>query len=205
MDSRAVFMLLALSDDFHRIFDFAEFKIDSVNVRITFSFDLNVKFCRKGVDNGGTNAVKATGNLVSATAELATGMEHRINGFKRRTSSLFLNVDRNSAAVVLNGNAVVFFNGHVDFIAKSGESFIDAVVDNFPDQMVQALRTCRTDVHPRAFSDRFKSFKNLNLAGIIFFSFFFFDFFKLFFISHFCFPLCNCIDCPFYDSFSFLG
>ena len=41
--------------------------------------------------------------------------------------------------------------------------------------------------------------------GIIFFSFFFFDFFKLFFISHFCFPLCNCIDCPFYDSFSFLG
>src|SRR5437899_7210806 len=41
----------------------------------------------------------------------------------------------------------------------------DGVVDDFADELVQALETGRTDVHPRALADRFQTLEDLDVLG----------------------------------------
>jgi hypothetical protein len=43
----------------------------------------------------------------------------------------------NAASVVLHRNRTVEVHGHVDIAAMPSEMFVDAVVDRFPDEMVQ--------------------------------------------------------------------
>jgi hypothetical protein len=78
-----------------------------------------------------------------------------------------MHADRNSAAVVGNGDAVVRHDGDVNFIAEIGKRFIYAVIDNLPHEMIQSPRFGRPDIHAGPFPDRFQAFKHLNLTFVI--------------------------------------
>ncbi len=58
-----------------------------------------------------------------------------------------------------------------DSITVSSHGFVETVVDNFPDHVVESTRTCRSDIHPRTFADSLESFEDSNLICSIFAAF----------------------------------
>ena len=58
-------------------------------------------------------------------------------------------------------------NRDMDRFAISGERFVDTVVHDFIDQMMQTLGTCTADVHAGSFANRFESLKDLYLGRVI--------------------------------------
>ena len=121
----------------------------------------------KGVYDRRTDAVQTAGNFIAAAAEFTAGVQNRQNDGDRGQALLFVNIDRNAAPVVAHGDNIARQNFHFNVGAIAGKRFVHGVVDNFINQVVQSLRTGRTDIHTRAFADRFKPFQNLNLRRVI--------------------------------------
>ena len=48
-----------------------------------------------------------------------------------------MNIDRNSATVVDDGDAVVDMDRYIDLVAMTGQRFVDGVVDDLVDQMMK--------------------------------------------------------------------
>ena len=58
--------------------------------------------------------------------------------FKRGFAGFGVNIDGNAPAVVNNGNGVVRMNGNINMSAESRHCFIDGVIDDFINKVVQA-------------------------------------------------------------------
>ena len=114
------------------------------------ALDLELEPLGERVDDGDADAVEAAGDLVAAAvAELAAGVqggEHQLRGGPLLLRVL---VDRDAAAVVDDGDAVVRVDRDLDAVAVAGEGLVDRVVDHLVDQVVQPARarssrcTCR--------------------------------------------------------------
>ena len=76
-------------------------------------------------------------------------------------------IDWNTAAVIQYGNGSVAIQDHIDTVAMSAHSLIDAVVDQLPDQVVQTADPDITDVHGGALSHGFQSLEHLYVVGCI--------------------------------------
>ena len=122
---------------------------------------------RQRVDHGDTHAVQTAGNRVTAAAELAAGMQLGHHRFDTGDAFARHDVDRDASTVVDHPDAVVRQDGHFDMGGEAGESLIHRVVDNFVDQMMQASRTGRTDIHARADTHRFEAFQHAQVAGVV--------------------------------------
>ena len=96
---------------------------------------------RKGIDNRCTNAVQTAGNFVTAAAELTASGENRINNGCRRDALFRVNPNRNPSAVVGNPYHIVWQQFYHDFCTVSGKGFVNGIVYDFVDQMMQPLRT----------------------------------------------------------------
>ena len=57
---------------------------------------------------------------------------------------------------------------HLDSVAVSSQGLVDGIVDDLVDEMVKARLSGRADVHRRTHTNRFESFKDLNVAGVVF-------------------------------------
>jgi len=99
---------------------------------------LGGKFRAQCVNNGKTDTVKAAGDLITAAAEFAARMKHCECDFKRGFAGFGMNVNGNAPAVVNNGNGVVRMNGNINMSAESRHCFIDGVIDDFINKVVQA-------------------------------------------------------------------
>jgi hypothetical protein len=64
---------------------------------------------------------------------------------------------RDAAAIVFHSNGIIFFDGDFDMRAVAGHGFVDAVVNNFIDQMVQAALVGAANVHTGTAAHRFPS------------------------------------------------
>ena len=69
-----------------------------------------------------------------------------------------VNVDGNSAAVVLDFRATVWEKRDVYAVGKAVCGLVDLVIGNFPQNVVQALYARAADVHSRARANGFKTF-----------------------------------------------
>jgi hypothetical protein len=78
-----------------------------------------------------------------------------------------MHLDRNAPTVVDHRNAVVLVNGNLDSRAKSRHSFIDGVVDNLVNEVVQPVGPGRPNVHRRTFPYRVEALENLDGSGVI--------------------------------------
>ena len=56
---------------------------------------------------------------------------------------------------------------HHDPVAVAGQRLVDRVVDDLPDQVVQAALTGRADVHARALADRLEALEDLDRGGVV--------------------------------------
>jgi hypothetical protein len=72
-----------------------------------------------------------------------------------------------STPVVGDGDAVVLVDDDVDPVAVAGQRLIDAVVDDFEDQVVEAAAAGAADVHPGPLPDALKPLENLDLLCVV--------------------------------------
>ena len=128
--------------------------------------DLHFEYFRQGVHDRDADAVETAGNLVAVVVELAARMEDGQHHFGRGLPAGVL-VDRNAAAVVDDRDRTVDVNRDVDLVAEASQGFVDGVVDDLVDEMVQTGRTGRPDVHRGPLPDRFEPFQDLDALGRI--------------------------------------
>ena len=79
-----------------------------------------------------------------------------------------VHVDGDAAAVVDDLDAAVGLQDDLDVRAVAGQRFVDRVVDDLVDQVVQAAGSGGADVHARAFPDSFQALEHRDVAGAVF-------------------------------------
>ena len=68
----------------------------------------------------------------------------------------------------IDADAAVGEQHHVDGVAVAGQRLVDRVVDDLPDQVVQAALAGRTDVHTGPLADRLEALEHLDRLGTVF-------------------------------------
>ena len=120
------------------------------------------------VDDRDADAVQAAGDLVAAAvAELAAGVQRGQHDLGRGPFLFLQFVDRDAAAVVGDGAAVVRVEDDADAVAVAGDRLVDGVVDDLVDEVVEAARAGRADVHAGALADRLEPFEDGDVLGAV--------------------------------------
>ncbi len=137
-----------------------------VNFAVAPDFDLQVLAQR--VYHGYADPVETAGNFVGRIVEFSARMKLRHNDRYGREVFLFVHVHRNAAPVVVHGDRAVQVNLHSNVVAVARESFVDAVVNNLVDKMMQTFGGDIADVHGRAHAHRAQPFKHGYLLRSVF-------------------------------------
>ena len=123
---------------------------------MSFSANLGFQPFGQRVDGLDPHAVQSAGaDLVTAFAvELAACMDIRQHDFQGRLIVFFRHgADGNAAPVVRDRDAAVGMNHDRKLCGESVGTFVDAIIDQFVDQMVQPHRRRIADIHRRAMPD----------------------------------------------------
>src|SRR5207253_6642865 len=108
--------------------------------------DLQLEPFGKRVDAAHADSVQSAGHLVTVGIELAAGVELGHDDLRRADAFLFVDTDRNAAAIVDYGYGIVDMDGYRHIGGMSCEGFVDGVVDDLVHQVVQAHLARGTDV-----------------------------------------------------------
>jgi hypothetical protein len=110
--------------------------------------------------------METTGDLVARSVELAAGVQHSHDYFGGWALLRWVLVDRNATAIVQDRDGVVEVNGDVDGIAMASEGFVDRVVNDLENEVVQTRPVVGvTDVHARPLPDRLQALENFDSIG----------------------------------------
>ena len=130
--------------------------------------DLDLSAAGQRVDDGDADAVQAAGDLVAAAAELAAGVQHGEHHGRPpgcpRSGATSVGMPR---PLSHDPDAAVGEQGDLDAVAVAGQRLVDGVVDDLPDQVVQAALAGGADVHARALADRLEALEDLDRAGVV--------------------------------------
>ena len=128
------------------------------------AFRLHIHPGRQGVDHAHADAVQAAGDLVAAAAELAAGVEDRVHHLEGVLARL-MPAHRHATAVVPVAHRPVGQQGDLDAVGEAGHGFVDGVVDDLPDQVVEAPHIRGADVHAGAPADGLQALEDLDALG----------------------------------------
>jgi hypothetical protein len=104
--------------------------------------------------------VQTAGDGVGIAVELAARVQH---GEHHLDCGLLLDgvhADRDAAPVVDDADAAIGLQDDVDAGGEARHRLVDRVVDDLPDQVVQATLTRGTDVHAGPLADRLEPLEN---------------------------------------------
>ena len=139
-------------------------------VALAVAVDLDEQPLGQRVDDADADAVQAAGHLVAVAAELAAGVQHGEHDLGRALALVRagrVRVDRDAAAVVVDAAAAVGEQRDADARAVAGHRLVDGVVDDLPDEVVEAGQTGRADVHARALAHRIEALEDLDVLGAV--------------------------------------
>jgi hypothetical protein len=112
--------------------------------------------------------MEATGDLVAAAAKFSSGVKNRENNLCGGLSwVLRVGIHRDSPAVVADLAASVFEYRDADLGAVPRHGFVDTVIDDFPDEMVEARWSGGADVHSRTLPDGFEALEDRDVTRTI--------------------------------------
>ena len=123
---------------------------------------------RQRVHHGDTHTVQTAGDRVAAASELTASVQHGHNDLNGGLVLGGVLIHGNAAAVVLYANSAVSLNGHVNFGGVTGERFVDRVIYDLVDQVVQTAFSGRANVHAGALANRFQTFQHGNIGCTVF-------------------------------------
>ena len=81
-----------------------------------------------------------------------------------------MDLDRNASAIVTDGDRSVGVDGDLHPGTISGQMFVDGVVENLEDAVVESSLIGITDVHAGALADRLESLQFVDLGGSVLFT-----------------------------------
>ena len=116
--------------------------------------------------------MQTAGDLIAAAAELAAGVEHRVNDLQSGPSGLGLDVHGDTTTIVSDGDGVAGVDGDGDMLTIARQGFIDGVVHDLIDQMMKTAGGGGADIHTRPLAHRFQTLQNLNLRAAVFLCYF---------------------------------
>ena len=122
-------------------------------VQLAVAAHLGHEPLRERVHDRDANAVQAARDLVALAAELPACVELREHDRQRGEPLVRDHVHRDARAGIANRHRVVRMDGDVDEVVPARESLVDGVVDRLVDEMVEASRARRADVHPGSETD----------------------------------------------------
>src|SRR5262249_13479971 len=128
--------------------------------------DLEVECFRQRVHDRNTHAVQAARHLIAVVVELAARVKNGQHDFGGRFATGVL-IDRDAPAVVGDGYRTVDVDRDVDFVTESGQRFVDRVVDDLVDEVMQSGWSGRANIHGRTFPDGFEALENLDFVGAV--------------------------------------
>ena len=138
----------------------------SLLVDLSVPPDLEIEPLRQRVHHGDADAMQTARHFVAVVVEFAACMQNRKGDFGCGLSA-GMPIDRNTTTVVDDSDRVVDVNGDAHLVAVASECFVDRIVDNLIDEVVQSGSASRPDVHGWAFADRFKAFENLDFVRAV--------------------------------------
>ncbi len=128
-------------------------------VKLAVAVDGELQHFGERVDDGDADAVQAARDFVGAVVELTARVQHGHDDFGGGTAFFGVDVDRDTAAVVFDGDGFVGVDRDDDAIAVARERFVDGVVDDLEHHVVQAGAVIGvTDVHSGPLADRVETF-----------------------------------------------
>ena len=89
-------------------------------MQFAVAMNRELQYVGERVDHRHTDAVQTTGNFVRAIVEFSARVQHGHDHFGGGTAFLGVNIDRNSAAVVLDGDRLVGVNSDHHAVAMTG-------------------------------------------------------------------------------------
>src|SRR5699024_7659796 len=101
---------IRLADDLDFALGYSAFKTEMRYLASSMNTDFAM--FRHSSDNRCPDTVQATGNFITTTSEFPAGVQHPRIDFQCRTACFPLLIDRNAAAIVFDGEAVILFNAH---------------------------------------------------------------------------------------------
>ena len=149
--------MLAATNDFQLLSGMAPCKLHEMDLLI--SRDLHFEPIGKGIDTFGSDSVKPSRIFVSSLPELTTGVQIGQNQLNGRHLEFGVHVHRDTSTIVTDGHRPIDVDGYLNFGAKTGQMFVNGIVQNFENTMMQSSFIRVTDIHARALSDRFKAFQ----------------------------------------------
>src|ERR1041384_8702393 len=139
-------------------------------VALAVALDRDHELGRQRVDHRGTDAVQtARDGVALAALELAARAQRGEDDLGRRLLELRHHVDRDAAAVVLDGGGLaVLVDDDLDLGRVLVDHLVDRVVDDLPQEVVIAVLAGAADEHTRPLADRLEAFEDLDLfAGVL--------------------------------------
>ncbi len=132
-------------------------------VQFAVAADIHLQFGGQSVYNRYTHAVQTAGHLVGVVIELTASMQHGHDNFGGGYTLFFMDIHRDTAAVIRDGNRFIRVDGHSHFGTVTSQRLIDAVVDYLEHHMVQAAAVIGVaDVHTRTLAYRIQAFEHLD-------------------------------------------
>ncbi|OQB04689.1 MAG: hypothetical protein BWY20_00517 [Spirochaetes bacterium ADurb.Bin215] len=110
-------------------------------VYIPVARDKRLEPDRKGVYNGNTDTMQTAGDLVGALVKFTAGMKTGQNEFKGAYPFSLVNINGNSASIILDTYNIVLFKNDGNCVTMTRHCFVDTVIYNFVDQMMQTVRS----------------------------------------------------------------
>ena len=132
--------------------------------------NINSKFFRECVYTGYTNTMKTSRNLVTFTAKFSACMQLCQNDFNCTFAFFWNDASWDTTTIIDNRARAVCIDDNINLSAVASQCFINRVVHNFLNKVMESVSISRADIHARTLTNRFKPFQNLNFTGVIFYA-----------------------------------
>ena len=123
----------------------------------------------QGVHHRDADAVQTAGDLVGILVELTAGMELGHDDLGRRDTFFLVDVSRDAPTIITHRGRTVGMERHQDFRTMAGKGFVDRVVDDLIDHVMETRTVIGiTDIHARALAHGVEPFEDLDRLRAVF-------------------------------------
>ena len=111
--------------------------------------------------------MQAAGIGIVFIAELAARVQAGINQLDTRYMQLWMLVHRHAAAVIPHRGGAILMQRNGDLGRIAGQRLVDAIVHDFPQQMMQSAYAGGADVHARTHPNGVQPFQHLDFSSVV--------------------------------------